>query len=164
MPAYATPEWLEAVASVYRGNPDNQNKHFKGLSMVISFRILAEPNFGLDKDIYFGFHIEDGVLQDDTAFISAEEAKEKSNFIVSAPPERWKKILQKKEGFVANFMTGKVKLDQGSTVKFIPLGAKAPALVDNFYQVETQWPDEMNAEEMESYKAKVKAFREEIGV
>ncbi len=57
MPAYLTPEWLQAVAKNYRDNPDNATKHFKGLSMFMTFRVLADAKFHLDKDIYFGMQL-----------------------------------------------------------------------------------------------------------
>jgi putative sterol carrier protein len=164
MPAYLTPEWLQAVAANYRANPDNATKHFKGLSMFMTFRVLADAAFYLDKDIYFGMELENGAIKGEPAFLSEQEAKSKSLYIVSAQPEKWKKILQKKEGFVANFMGGKVKLDQGSKVKFIPLGGKAPALIENFYKVDTQWPDEMSLGEAEGWKLKVRAFRDDLKV
>jgi putative sterol carrier protein len=155
MPAYATREWLEAAINNYKANPDNQNKHFKGLSMVLTFRVIADPEFGVEKDVYFSVHIENGVAQPDSGFLTAVQAKDKSTYIVAATPGVWKKIIQKKEGFVANFMGGKVKLDQGSTIKFIPLGGKAPALVENFYKIDTKWPDEMKQEELSAYKTQL---------
>jgi putative sterol carrier protein len=162
MPAYATREWIEAAASNYKANSENQNKHFKGLSMVLTFRVLTDPGFGIERDIYFSFHIENGALKPDSGFLTASQAKEKSTYIAAATPAVWKKIIQKKEGFVANFMGGKVKLDQGSTIKFIPLGAKAPALVENFYKIDTQWPDEMSPEQLSAYKNQVRSFLDSL--
>lgn len=132
------------------------------MSMVLTFRVLPDAKFGLDDDIYFSFHIENGILQADSGFLNAAEARRKSTYIVSALPSTWKRIIRKKEGFVACFMTGKVKLDQGSAVKFIPLGGKAPALVENFYKVNTQWPDEMTPEELTKYKEVVAGFRAKL--
>mgnify|MGYP001585463482 CR=1 FL=1 len=86
MPAYATQEWLEAAASNYRANPDNQSKHFKGLSMVLTFRVVTDPGFGIERDIYFSFHIENGVLQPDSGFLTSSQAKEKSTYIAAAAP------------------------------------------------------------------------------
>ena len=162
MPAYATREWLELVIKNYGDNPDNKNKHFKGLSMILTFHVLTDLEFGIERDIYFSFHIENGVLQSDSGFLTANQAKDKSTYIVAALPGIWKKIIQKKEGFIANFMGGKVKLGQGSAVKFIPLGGKAPALVDNFYKVDTQWPDEMSPEQLSVYKNQVRSLLDSL--
>lgn len=59
---YATPEWVEAMAKNYRDNPENQTKFFKGMTIFPSFRILADPKFGLDEDICFSTHLENGAL------------------------------------------------------------------------------------------------------
>ena len=162
MPAYATREWLEAAINNYKANPDNQNKHFKGLSMVLTFHVLADQVFNIERDIYFSVHIENGIIQTDSGFLTATQAKEKSTYIVAATPGVWKKIIQKKEGFIANFMGGKVKLDQGSAIKFIPLGGKAPALVENFYKIDTQWPDDMNQEQLSAYIIQVRSLLDSL--
>jgi putative sterol carrier protein len=164
MPAYATPEWIAAVGDNYRANPENQNKIFKGMTIFLSFLIQADPKFGLDKDLYFGTHVEDGVLLDDSALMSKEDAEKKVDFILAAPPKIWKRLIQKEEGFVSSFMTGKIKLDKGEAPKIIALASKSPALVDAFYKVDTEWPDDMSPQRLEEYKAQVKEFRERLGV
>ena len=164
MPAYATPEWIAAVGDNYRANPENQNKIFKGMTIFLSFLIQADPKFGLDKDLYFGTHVEDGVLQDDSVIMSKEDAEKKADFILAAPPKTWKRLIQKEEGFVSSFMTGKITLAKGEAPKIIALASKSPALVDAFNKVDTEWPDNMSPQRLEEYKAQVKEFRERLGV
>ena len=161
---YVTPEWVEAIAQNYRDNPENQNKIFKGMTIFLSFRIQADPKFGLDEDIYFGTHLEDGVLQDDSALISKEDSEKKADFILSAPPETWKRVIRKEEGFVSAFMTGKIKLDKGEAPKMIALASKSPAIVELLKQIDTEWPDEMSPQRLDEYKAQVKEFRGRLGV
>jgi len=161
---YATPEWVAAMAENYRANPENQNKTFKGMTIFLTFRIQANPTFGLDEDICFGTHLEDGALQDDSTLMSKEDAERKADFILSAPPSVWKRVIQKEEGFVAAFMTGKIKLDKGEAAKIIALAAKSPAVVDAFNKTDTEWPDEMSPQRLEEYKAQVREFRERLGV
>ncbi len=161
---YATPEWVEAIAKNYRDNPENQNKIFKGMTIFLSFRIQADPKFGLDEDIYFGTHLEDGVLQDDSALISKEDSEKKADFILNAPPETWKRVIRKEEGFVSAFMTGKIKLDKGEAPKMIALASKSPAIVELLKKIDTEWPDEMSPQRLDEYKAQVKEFRGRLGV
>ncbi|MDY6918354.1 MAG: SCP2 sterol-binding domain-containing protein [Chloroflexota bacterium] len=161
---YATPEWVEAMAGVYRANPENETKTFKGMSLFLVFRIFPDPEFGLEKDIYFGTHLVDGALQDDSAIISKEHAQEKADFILGASPQNWKRVIKKQQGFVSAFMSGKIKLDKGSAPKVISLAPKAPAVVDCFYQVDTEWPDEMSPERLEEYRALVREFTTRLGV
>ena len=161
---YATPEWVEAMAKNYVDDPSNQNKTFKGLSLFIAFRILADPKFGLDRDVYFGAHLQNGALQDDSGHLSKNDAEAKADFILSATPSVWKRLIKKQEGFVSSFMTGKIKLDKGQRVKILSLAPRSPALVECFYKVDTEWPDEMSPQRFEEYRAMVKAFRQELGV
>ena len=161
---YATPEWLEAMAKNYRDNPDNQNRIFKGMSVFVTFRVLADPKFGLDRDVYFSTHLDNGVLQNDSNFISQEDAEKKADFILAAAPETWKKVIKKEKGFVAAFMTGKIKLDKGSAPRLISLASKSSAVIASFYQINTEWPDEMPPQRLEEYKTQVKEFRGRLGV
>lgn len=161
---YATPEWVQAMAEVYRANPENQNKTFKGMSLFLVFRVLPDPEFGLERDILFGTHLDDGVLQDDSTIMSKKQAEQKADFILSASPETWKRVIMKQQGFVSAFMSGKIKLDKGSPPKIIALAPKSPAVVDCFHQVDTEWPDEMSPERLEEYRALVKEFTTRLGV
>jgi len=161
---YASPEWVAEVGKNYKANHDNQNKTFKGMNIFLTFRILADPKFGIDKDICFCSYLVNGALQDDSSLLSKEDAEKKSDFILSAPPEMWKKLIKKEQGFVSSFMTGKIKLDKGSTARIISLASKSGALIESFYKVDTEWPDEMSPQRLEEYKAQVKGFRERLKV
>jgi hypothetical protein len=160
---YATPEWVEAMAKNYCASPDNQNKHFKGMTIFLSFRILADPKFGLDEDLCFSMHLENGALQDDSALIGQEDAEKKSDFILSAPPSVWKRVVQKEEGFIAAFMTGKIKLDKGEAPKILGLASRSPIVI-SLFPSDTEWPDEMSPQRLEEYRTQVKEFRGRLGV
>jgi putative sterol carrier protein len=164
MPAYVTPEWIEAVGENYRANPENENKIFKGMSIFLTFRVQADPKFGLDEAIDFGTHVKDGVLQDDSVLMSREDSEKKADFILTATPTIWKRLIQKEEGFISSFMTGKITLDKGEAPKIIALASKSPALVDAFNKVDTEWPDDMSPQRLEEYKAQVREFRARLGV
>jgi len=161
---YATPEWLEAVGKNYKANPDNQNKTFKGMNIFLSFRVLADPKLGIDKDIYFSLHLEDGALQDDSVLLSKGDAEEKSDFVLGATPQAWKKVIRKQQGFVSAFMTNKIKLDKGLAPRILSLASKSAAVIEPFYKVDTEWPDDMSPQRLEQYKAQVKEFRERLKV
>jgi hypothetical protein len=161
---YATPEWVAEVGKNYRANPDNQNKIFKGMTIFVTFRILADSKFGIDRDIYFCSHLVDGALQDDSRLLSKEDAEKQSDFILSASPEIWKKLIQKRQGFVSLVMTGKIKLDKGLAPKLLSLAPKSGPLIEVFNKVDTEWPDEMSPQRLEQYKAQVKEFRERLKV
>lgn len=161
---YATPEWVAEVGKNYQANPDNQNKTFKDMTIFLTYRILADAKFGIDKDIYFCSHLINGVLQTDSALLNKEDAEKKSDFILSASPEIWKKLMQKQQGFVSLVMTAKIKLDKGMAPKLLSLAPKSGPLIEVFNKVDTEWPDEMSPQRREEYKAQVKTFREKLKV
>ncbi len=161
---YATPEWLAEVAKNYQANPDNQNKTFKDMTIFLTFRILADTKFGIDKDIYFCNYLINGALQAESGLLSKEEAERKSDFILSASPEIWKRLIQKQQGFIALVMTAKIKLDKGLAPKLLSLAPKSGPLIEVFNKVDTEWPDEMSPQRLEEYKAQVAIFRERLKV
>ena len=160
-PPYATQEWLDAVAKVYRSNPKNKET-FKAISMEICFRIAAEPRLGIEKDIHFNLKVEAGELLE-TRLVTAEEAQ-KATLLMGASYDTWKKVLTKKERFVTDFISKKIALEKGNFAKAFALGPVADPLVNIMTEEGIAWPDEMSPDELEAYKAKVKAFRQKLGV
>jgi hypothetical protein len=159
---YCTPEWLEAFSQAYRANPKFENG-LKKLTSTVYFRVLAEPKWGIDEDIFFGAAIKSGRLER-VEFITAENAKKVGDFVLSATPMEWKSILTKKTKFVTDFMLGKIKLDHGSKVGILGIAPHSNTLVDAMTQVELKFPDQMTAEEVENYRAHMKDFRSKLGV
>ena len=161
---YHYPEWAKKVADNYRANPDNWEKHFKGLSLFIVFSNIAQPELGIDEQIYHYAQVDDGVLVGDANHLSKAEAEEKADFILTGPLDVWKRIILKEEAFVSAFLNGKIKLEKGFAPKIVQLGPKSPALIECFSGVDTEWPDEMSPERIEEYRAGMKEFRARLGV
>ena len=161
---YVAPEWVAQAGINYSANPDNANKTFKGMNIFLTFRVLADPGFGLEEDVYFAMHLENGFLQPDSTLLSKDDAFAKSDFVVSAKPEVWKSVIKKQKGFVSSFMTAKIKLDKGNATRMVSLASKSPAVVDAFYRIDTEWPDEMSPQRLQEYKDSVAEFRRRLGV
>lgn len=159
---YCTPDWLEESAKIYNSKPDFQEK-LKKLAAKVCYRVKAEPSWGIDKDILFGTFVDLGTLTR-LSFFSEEEAKKEADYILSATPKEWKKLLRKENKFVTDFMLGRIKLEMGSKVGVLGLAPHTNTIVDCLTQVELQFPDEMSEEELRNYKAYVKKFRSELGV
>lgn len=159
---YCTPEWLEAFAQAYRANPKFETL-LKKLTTTVYFRVLAEPSWGIDRDILFGAAISAGKLER-VEFITDEKARRVANFILSATPMEWKSVLTKKTKFVTDFMLGKIKLDHGSKVGILGIAPHSNTLVDAMTQVELRFPDQMTPSEVEQYRAHMKDFRARLGV
>jgi hypothetical protein len=61
-------------------------------------------------------------------------------------------------------MLGKVSLEQGSTVGVLGIAPHANTFVDALTQTELQFPDEMSAEELATYRSCLEAYRASAGV
>jgi putative sterol carrier protein len=159
---YCTPQWLEESKKSYQTNPEFREK-LKKLSVKMCYRVKAEPAWGIDKDIIFGMFIDTGELTK-IAFFAEADALEEAEYIISATPQEWKKILRKQSKFIADFMLGKIRLEHCSKVGVLGVAPHANTVVDLLTQVELQFPDEMSAEELAAYRSHFEEFRANLGV
>lgn len=159
---YCTPEWLEECAKGYRANPKFK-KAFEKLSTGVCFRAKADPAWGIDEDIIYGASVEKGELIE-MGFYSEEAAKKMAEFIMAAPPQEWKSLLRNESKFVADFMVGKIDLEQGSKVGVLKIAPHSATFIEALTPTELQFPDEMSPEELNNYRAYVKEFRAKLGV
>jgi len=153
---YCTPEWLEESARIYRATPRFQQA-LKRVSTRIFYRITAEPEWGIDSDLIFGAIVSEGVLND-LRFFSEDEAKEKAEFIMAASPQEWKLVLRKEHKFLTDFMLGKIRLEHGSKVGVLGLAPYADTFIDALTQVNLQFQDELNSQQVDEYRAYVSQF------
>jgi hypothetical protein len=159
---YCTPEWLEELEKVYQSD-SKYEEQFKKLSLVLCFRVQAQPSWGIEKDIIFGTSLHAGQLES-LRFYSEKDAKEKATFILSASPQNWKNLLRKKTKFVTEFMLGKIKLEQGSKVAVLKLAPLSDKLIDFMTQRDIQFPDEMSPDGLAAYRSQMEEFRSQSGV
>jgi hypothetical protein len=159
---YCTPEWLEESARIYRATPRLQEA-LKKVTTRICYRITAEPDWGMDKDIIFGADVTEGALND-LRFFSEAEAKEKAEFVMAATPQEWKLILRKEHKFLTDFTLGKIKLEQGSKVGVFGLAPYANGFIDALTQVALKFQDELTPQQLDEYRQYASQFRTRLGV
>ncbi|MGD9134766.1 MAG: hypothetical protein PVF78_14020, partial [Desulfobacterales bacterium] len=146
----------------YQSNPEFREK-LKKLSVKMCYRVKAEPAWGIDRDIIFGMFIDKGELTKIAFFAEADALKE-AEYVISATPQEWKKILRRQSKFVTDFMLGKIKLEHGSKVGVLGVAPHANTVVGLLTQVDLQFPDEMSAEELAAYRSHFEEFRANLGV
>jgi len=159
---YCSPEWLEESAKLYRATDHFENA-LKKVTAKIFYRIMAEPAWGIEKDIVFGAEVDSGKLLE-LSFFSEAETKNRAEFILSATPQVWKGMLRKEKKFISEFMLGKVKLESGSKPGLLKITPYANHFIDALTQFPLQFPDEMDTEELDAYRADLFSFREKAGV
>ena len=159
---YCTPQWLEESAKMYRSNPALQEK-LKKLTAKMCYRVKAEPEWGIDRDIIFGAFFEQGQLTK-LEFFKEEDVTQEADYLMAATPQVWKKILRKERKFVTDFMLGNIKFEHGSKVGVLGVAPHANNIVDSLTPLELQFPDELSAEELAKYRSQMEEFRASLGV
>lgn len=159
---YCTPEWLAETAALYPQNPTLKER-LRRLTIRMGYRIRAEPSWGIDEDILFCIVFKAGDLLR-IEFLTEAQAQQEVDYILSATPGQWKRLLRREGKFVTDFMLGKVDLEHGSRVGILGVAPYADAVVAALTQVTLRFPDELTAVELEAYRANMRAFRQELGV
>jgi putative sterol carrier protein len=159
---YCTPEWLAETAAHYPQNPKFKEQ-LKKLTIKMAYRIKAEPAWGINNDIIFCMFLDSGDLTR-IEFLAEEQAATEAEYILSAAPQEWKRLLRQEGKFVTDFLLGKISLEQGSRVGILSVAPHADTVVEALTQVTLQFPDELTAGELEAYRANMQAFRQELAV
>ncbi len=159
---YPTQDWLEECAKLYPLIPKFE-KALQKLSMHICFRIEAEPDWGIMKNLFMSAVLDEGKLKELT-LCTEEYAKKGAEFIMTATPLMWKSIIVKEKMFLTAFITGKIKLLKGSPAGSIKLAPYAPVMVDILAQVDLKFPDELLSDELAEFKDSFEVYRGKTGV
>jgi hypothetical protein len=159
---YCTPEWLEESVRIYRATPSFQEK-MKRLSVSVFYRVIAEPEWGIDPDFIFGAIVTNGAL-DELRFYSEDEAKKMAEIIMAASPLQWKLLLRKEHKFVTDFLLGKIKLEKGNMAGALGMAPYAETFIDALTQVNLQFQDELNPQQLNDYRVYAAQFRSKLGV
>ena len=158
---FCTPSWLEESARIYRASPDAKDK-LKKLRAKICYRVKSDPDWGIGEDVIFGAFFDKGELKT-LNFFTEDKAFQEAEYLMAATPMTWKKILRKNRDFVTDFMLGKINLELGIKVKILELALHVNNILDLLTQVDLQFPDEMSADELKTYRSKMETFRQEKG-
>ena len=147
---------------MYRSNPALEEK-LKKLSAKMCYRVKAEPEWGIDRDIIFCMFIEECQLTR-LEFFKEEDVTKEADYLMAATPQVWKKILRKERKFLTDFMLGNIKLEHGSKVGVLGVAPHANTVIDSLTLVELQFPDELSEEELAQYRSQMEEFRASLGV
>jgi hypothetical protein len=162
MHQFCTPEWLEESARIYEATPGAKDK-LKKLTATLCYRVKSDLNWGISEDIIFCSFFEKGELTT-LNFFAEDEAFQAAEYLMAATPRTWKQILRKKRDFVTDFILGKISLELGTKVSLLELASYANNILDCLTQVDLQFPDEMSADELTTYRSKMKTFRHAKGI
>lgn len=156
----ATPEWTAEYEKLVQGD-EQYKEHAKTWEGSVALQINAEPDAGLDEDIFILMDLWHGECR--SIRIVPREAAEKADYLITGDYERWKAVLAKELDVVKAMMQGKLKL-KGDLPTIVRHVKAATRLVDLAAMVEGKFPDEMSDEEKEAFREWVRNMRADFGV
>ncbi|NQU66261.1 MAG: hypothetical protein HQ517_18535, partial [SAR324 cluster bacterium] len=147
-------------ARLYRASSTFEEK-LKKISHKMCYRVTADPSWGIDNDIIFGAFFDQGKLLKLELF-TEEKAWNEADFILAATPQEWTKILRKQFKFITRFMMQEVKLEKGEKVDILKLAPYSNDMTAAITQTKMQYPDEMSADELEKFRARLKEVNAQL--
>ena len=159
-----TPEWISEFETAVQGD-DRYKKVAKTWEGSVILVFKADPSAGLDEDLFVFLDLWHGDCR--YARLVPSDIGRSGDYVLEAAYERWKKILKKELNVVKEIATRKIKLVPFDFKKAAKLAAAAQAalrLVDLAGDVGASFPDDMEPDQFESYKALLKQLKTDFGI
>jgi putative sterol carrier protein len=136
---FPSAEWLDLYAERINESPEYREAAATWEGDV-SYVFEAEPEQGLDGEIWAWLDLWHGECRAHTYAISPEEG-ERAKFIIRAPYSRWKEVINKELDPVKGMMQGKLKL-KGDLPTIVRYVKAANELVNLAGSVPTEFLDQ----------------------
>ena len=159
-----TPEWVYEFEKKVQGD-ERYKKVAKTWEGSLTLVFKADPNAGLDDDVFVLMDLWHGECR--SVKIVPGEVGRDADYVLEAKYERWKRILKKELNVVKELATNKLKLVPFNFKKAAKLAAAAQAalrLVELSGQVSGRFPDELEPEEIEAFRAFLKKLKTDFGI
>jgi len=159
-----TPEWVSEFEKKIQGDDRYKAaaRTWEG-SVVLVFK--ANPEAGFEDDVFVFMDLWHGECH--SSRIVPAEVGRAGDYVLEAEYERWKKILRKELNVVKEIATLKLKLVPFNVKKAAKLAAATQAairLVALAGEVSDKFPDELEVEEFQSFKAMYKDLKAQFGI
>ena len=159
-----TPEWVSQFEKTVQGD-ERYKKVAKTWEGSVTLVFKGNPEAGLDDDLFILMDLWHGECR--SVKMVPSEVGRKGDYVLEAKYERWKKILKKELNVVKELATNKLKLVPFNFKKAAKLAAASQAairLVDLSGLVSDKFPDELESEEFESFKALHRQLKTDFGI
>jgi putative sterol carrier protein len=155
-----TPEWLDTYEKVVQGDAAYRQaaKAWEG-SVVL--HILAKPEVGLDNDLFLFMDLWHGDCR--SMRLVPKEIGEAADFVITGEYEKWKLVMEEELDPLKGIMQGKFNL-QGDLTTILRAAQSAGRLATLVGTLDMKFLDNMNADELDSYKSLFNEMRTEYGI
>ena len=154
-----TPEWVSEFEKMVQAD-DRYKEVARTWEGSVTLVFKADPETGLDDDLFILLDLWHGECR--SAKIVPSEIGRNGDYVLEAKYERWKKVLKRELNVVKEMATNRLKLVPFNFKKAAKLAAAAQAairLVDIAGEVSDKFPDELESEELRSFKALLKELK-----
>lgn len=135
MATFASAEWVQAFHESINASKSYEEaaKNWEG-----DFYFIVEPEGSQTERICMYLDLWHGKSR--KAFIAKSESKMKPEFVISAPPKVWRKVIEKKLDPIQGMVTRQLKL-KGNMAKIMRAVKAAQELVNCTTTVATEFPE-----------------------
>ncbi len=186
---YGTPEWEEAFVRVTKERIANSAKPFivfspewvgewehylqndskyKAVAIPtwengIIIHLQKNPAMGVDQDIYVKMDLwHDGACRS-IRYLPNTAIGNPNDFVITASIERWLSVARKQLDVVKGMMQGKLKL-KGDLPTIVRAVKAAVRIVETVGEVGGIYPDELNPEQVETFRNIVQDLVKEFNI
>jgi putative sterol carrier protein len=137
MATFGSDEWVQAFQDAINSSKayEDAAKNWEG-----DFYFVVEPSGSVKEPIYMYIDLWHGKSR--KAFIAKDVAEMKPEFVITAPINTWRKVIEKKLDPIQGLVTRQLKL-QGNIGKIMRAVKAAQELVNCTTRVATEFPEEL---------------------
>jgi putative sterol carrier protein len=159
-----TPEWVSEFERKIQEDERYKEvaKKWEG-SVVLVFKV--EPEVGFEDDVFIFMDLWHGDCRS-VRLVPSEKGRSGA-YVLEAEYGRWKQIMKKELNIVKELATRKVRLVPFEFKKAAKLAAAAQAairLVDLSAEVSDKFPDELESDQIATFKALFKELKTNFGI
>jgi putative sterol carrier protein len=159
-----TPEWASEFEKKVQTD-DRYKVVAKTWEGSVTLVFKADPEAELDEDRFIFMDLWHGECR--SVKIVPCEIGRKGDYVLEAKYQRWKRVMKKELNVVKEIATNNLKLVPFNFKKAAKLAAAAQAairLVDLSGEVSDKFPDELEPEELLSFKSLLKELKNDFGI
>lgn len=137
MAIFGSDEWVKAFHDAVNSSKayEDAAKTWEG-----DFYFVVEPSGSVKEPVYMYIDLWHGKSR--KAFIAKDAAEMKPEFVITAPVNVWRKVIEKKLDPIQGLVTRQLKL-QGNIGKIMRAVKAAQELVNCTTRVATEFPEEL---------------------
>jgi len=131
---FPSDEWIKAMAEVVNGSEAYRKSATRWEG---DFYWICEPGPGLEERVVLYIDLWHGEAR--SAGVVADESEKQPEFVIRAPVNTWRRVIEKKLDPIQALITGQLKLS-GTMSKIMRFPKAAAELVNCATKVPTEFP------------------------